>query len=95
MKRLLPILALCLAACSGASVSRAQARGVVLVEAEAVKIGDKTCAQVALEKTDLPLAKACESAYDIARASLLTAAAGIDAWDEGKKSDVVRDHPRG
>ncbi len=73
----------------GASASRAQARGAVLVTAEAVRLGDKACADVALEKNDLPLARACETAYEIARASVLTAAASVDAWDEGKKGDVA------
>ncbi len=88
MKILILSLSLLLAACSS-SQTRAQARGAVLVEAEAVKIGDKLCAQTAIEKTDLQLAKACEQAYDVARSSLIIASNGIDAWDESKKSEVV------
>ncbi len=78
---------LVLAACGGAS--RAQARGVVLVEAEAVKVGDTTCAKIALERQDIELARACEDAYNIARGALVVAALAVDQWDEGKREDVA------
>lgn len=74
--------------CTGAT-SRATARGAVLAAAEAVKVGDATCAKYALDRRDVDLAKRCETAYTSARDSLLVASTGIDAWDEGKKSDVT------
>lgn len=73
----------------GCSPSRAQARGTVLATAEAVKIGDKLCADVALEQNDLPLARTCEQAYGDARSAVVAAAEGVDAWDEGQKGRVA------
>ena len=83
-------LALLAGHCLGcAAASRAEARGAVLATAEAVKVGDKTCASYALERADLPLARACETAYDVARASLIVAASHVDAWDEGQRERVT------
>lgn len=84
---MLVLLMLALTGC--ASASRAQARGAVLATAEAVKVGDDLCARVAIEKSDLPLARSCAKAYDDARAASLTAANAVDAWDEGKKHDIA------
>lgn len=89
MKRAFIIAVAVLLVGCGASATRAQARGAVLVTAEAVKLADTTCAQVALERTDLALARACEQAYDLARASAIAAAAAVDAWDEGKRGEVA------
>lgn len=79
----------CTAACATVKVSRAEARGAVLAAAEAVKIGDQTCAKYALEKIDVELARACEDTYTQARGALIIAASGVDAWDEGKKAAVT------
>lgn len=81
------LLSLLLAGCAHAT--RAEARGAVLATAEAVKVGDEVCAKHALERTDLALARRCEAAYTTARGALITAAAAVDAWDEGKRGDVT------
>lgn len=81
------ILAFCLTGC--ATANRATARGAILATAEAVKIGDATCAKYAIERIDVELAKRCEAAYTDARGSLLIASTAVDAWDEGKKRDVT------
>jgi hypothetical protein len=84
------VVAAVLAYCEGCgSASRAEARGAVLTTAEAVKVGDESCAKYALQWKDLPLAKICEKAYADARALLLTASATVDAWDEGKRGEVT------
>jgi len=81
------ILLLLAVGCAPAA-ERAQARGAVLAMAQAVKVSDDSCAKYALEKMDLDLARACEHAYDGARASLIVASNSIDAWDEGRKEHV-------
>ncbi len=72
-----------------APATRAEARGAILATTQAVKIGDETCAKYALERADIQLARVCEHAYDVARASLIVASAGVDAWEEGKRDSVT------
>lgn len=84
-----PAMMLCLVLSGCVHATRAEARGAVLATAEAVKVGDEVCAKRALERTDLELARRCEAAYTTARGALITAAASVDAWDEGKRGDVT------
>lgn len=73
---------------AGCAPSRAEARGAVLATAEAVRVGDETCAEVAIAKRDVELARTCTEAYRTARASVVTAAESVDAWNEGAKGNV-------
>ena len=77
--------------CSGGGLgmTRAQARGAVLVTAEAVRLGDVTCGRAALETRDLALARVCERAYDDARSALLVASTGVDAWSDRTRGEVA------
>lgn len=88
-------VALAVAACSGGcagaqlpTTPREQARAAVLVLAEGVRLADQSCAAVALERSDAPLADRCADAYGVARSSLLAAAGGVDAWDSGRQGEV-------
>lgn len=47
------------------------------------------CAAISLERSDLPLAKTCVDAYDVARPALLGAAQTIDGWDSGAAGDIA------
>lgn len=74
--------------------ARYVARGAILGLSAATTAGDQVCATVAKQRADLPLAKSCAGAYTKARESLLIAAGGVDAWDNGaaqKVSCAVRD----
>lgn len=70
--------------------ARSVARGAVLTSASAVKVADETCAQEALERSDLQLAKECEEAYTDARSALLGAAKAVDAWDDARTRSGLR-----
>jgi len=83
------MLILTTSGCAHDAISRAEARGAVLATAQAVKIGDEACAKWALNNIDVALARACEKAYVHARLTLIVAADGIDAWDEGKRAGVL------
>ena len=72
-----------------ATPARDQARAAILTIAEAVKTGDGVCAQAALTLKKADLAKSCADAYDQARAALLVAESGIDAWGQGEEGKVA------
>lgn len=67
--------------CAPAKTPREQARSVVLTVAEGVRVGDEACASIAMAKRDLQLAVGCAAVVAEAREQLLTAEAGVDAWD--------------
>lgn len=71
------------------SPDRATARAVVLTLAEAVKDADQLCATFATSTKNVDVAKACADAYDVARPSLISAEAGIDAWDSASKGQLA------
>lgn len=80
----LALAALLLTGCpKGASAPREVARGAVLTMADAVKRADEACAALAKDRADAKLATDCADGYDAARAGLLAAEAGIDAWEAG------------
>lgn len=89
MIRAIALAAVYAVSCGGSTASRAQARGAVEATAAAVKVGDEACANYALSRKDVDLAKGCVAAYEAARDQLLVAAAGVDAWDEGKRGAVT------
>jgi len=74
---------------SSATTSRDSARAALLTIAEGVKVGDASCAQAALSLKNAKLATDCAHAYDTARAALVAADDGIDAWNEGTAGNVA------
>ncbi len=74
--------------CAG-TATRAEAQGALLVTTRAVRLSDEVCGEYAIEHDDLALARACSTAYDVARGSLILAANGVDAWDESKRKYVI------
>lgn len=88
------ILPLLIVAClalntTACSVDRSVARGAVLASAAAVKAADETCAAVALERNDQPLALECAVRYTEARLAIVGAAKTVDAWEEAKSKKSV------
>lgn len=81
---LLTLLSLVLAVLTSgcAHASRTDARAAVEVAARAVFVADQACAEHALNRADLPLAKACEKAYGRSRNVLILAASEVDSWDD-------------
>ncbi|MDB4994369.1 MAG: hypothetical protein JWM74_1801 [Myxococcaceae bacterium] len=80
------------AAASGAGAqdpARETARGAILTVAEAVRVADGVCADLALARKDAELARRCARAYDIARPGLLAAERGVDAWDTAERGQIV------
>ena len=81
--------------CSGCTTPREQARGAVLVTADAVRLADTTCAEAAIKmgrihtSRAVDLAGRCADAYDVARTSLLVAEAGVDAWDDADRAQTA------
>ena len=72
-----------------ATPARDQARAALLTIAEGVKVADKTCADASKSLQNAKLARDCADAYDAARAALVTADDGIDAWDDGSAGKVA------
>lgn len=68
---------------------RAQARAVVKVLVVGVDEADKTCAEIADRKDDATISDRCATARARAKAALLIAANGVDAYDEGRRGDVA------
>lgn len=78
------------------SPQRENARASILLLARGVSLADEACATLARSKNDAAIAKSCADAYDEARGSLLSAEAGVNAWDPApggtsgsKKNDVA------
>lgn len=69
--------------------ARETARGAILTVAEAVRVADGVCADLAIATKNAELAKRCARAYDIARPGLLAAEHGVDAWDQGLRGQIV------
>lgn len=67
--------------CAPVRAPREQARSVVLTIAEGVRQGDLACAGLALAKRSVALAESCAAIVDEARAQLILAEDGVDAWD--------------
>lgn len=67
---------------------RAQARAVIRVLADAVHDADAACADVARQRLDADLADSCDRAYTTARAALLIAGDGVDAWDTAQQGPL-------
>jgi hypothetical protein len=95
MRLFLPIL---MFGCASSIPPRETARAVVLTAAEAAKVADSTCAQLALATVAVDeskrqvagtLAITCADAYDVARPAIIAAAEGVDAWDAGGRQGVV------
>jgi len=74
--------------CKPAETPREQARSVVLTVAEGVRVADEACASVALGTRNVELADTCASIVREAREALLSAEAGVDAWDAAGAGDV-------
>ncbi|WP_394825046.1 hypothetical protein [Pendulispora albinea] len=68
---------------------RHTARAAVLTLAEAVKVADHTCADLARELQSLELARTCDDGYGVARSALLLAEASVDAWDAGQQQRTL------
>jgi hypothetical protein len=75
---------------------RQSARAVVLAVAEAARVADKLCADIALKAAAVgkregaeALASTCADAYDVARPAIVAAAEGVDAWESGERLGVV------
>ena len=68
---------------------RDEARAALLTIAEGVKVADVTCADASKSLQNAKLAKDCADAYDVARAALVMADDGIDAWDDGSAGKVA------
>lgn len=81
MKKLFLALVALMGCMPANSPERAVARGTVLTLAEAVKAADLACASLAKRRMDADLADKCADAYAVARASVLAAADGLDAYD--------------
>ena len=69
--------------CAAAPTERAQARGAMVSVSHAARTLDQTCAAVALERSDLELARACERSYAAAREFLVDASELVDRWGDG------------
>lgn len=69
--------------------ARETARSVVLVVAEAVHAADSACAAVAITRRSPELADRCVVAYKVARAAVLSAGSGIDAWDAASRGAIA------
>jgi hypothetical protein len=86
----LVVLLLAAARCRpAASPPREQARAVILTLAEAVRVGDESCAAIALSRRDLTLARYCADAYEDARNSLIAAGESFDHWSSGPPTAIV------
>lgn len=92
------ILSAMLVGCASSIAPRETARAVVVTTAEAAKVADSTCAQLALATVAADeskrqvagtLATTCADAYDVARSAIIAAAEGVDAWDAGGRHGVV------
>ncbi len=68
-------------ACKPGQTPRETGRATVLVVADAVKQLDALCAALARAKQDAALGQSCADGYDVARASLISAEAALDAYD--------------
>lgn len=68
---------------------RETARAAVVTLAQAASVADKTCATLALKTGNIPLAKKCGDAYDVARPALLAAESAVDAWDDASAKRVA------
>lgn len=80
---------------SPAATTRAQARAAMLTIADATKLADSTCANVARAKGSVELAARCDTSYQQIRASLVGMATAVDAWDaaaDGKETVVCIIH---
>ncbi len=81
----LALLVVGVARCKPVEDPSGQAADVVGALARGVRAGDRLCAQLARDRKDEQLAKACAFAYDAARVSLDTADTMID---DGKLGDL-------
>lgn len=79
----------CVPSTTPVQVSRAEVRSALNLVAEGVRTVDLICAQTARVKQDIPLAKTCKDAYDVARDSLIGIGEGVDAWNEGKHGETA------
>lgn len=68
--------------------AKALARGAVETLSAAWIVGADGCRSIAVQKNDPVLAKTCASTFLPARASLLTAAAAVDAWTDADTSNT-------
>lgn len=77
--------------CNGSqqNIVRNAARADVLLVADGAVKMQSLCADLAMQRKDLELAKACAASYDETRATLLATESLIDAWDEASASHFV------
>jgi len=68
---------------------RAAARGAVTAAARATRSLDEVCAQFALERRDVGLARECADAYRATRIELVEAAQAIDRWSQDEDRELL------
>lgn len=76
-------------AAAAAKTPRDQARATIVILTLATREADVFCASHGKQTANLALLDRCHAAYDIARPALLTAEAGVDAWDTGARDGVA------
>lgn len=69
--------------------ARETARAAVLATAEGLKVADGECARIVRSTGDRELGEQCDAAYTVARATLVGAGAGVDAWDKVEARESV------
>lgn len=68
---------------------REVARASVLMTSNALATTDQVCSALALQTKDIALAKRCAAVYKIVRASLVSAADGVDTWEALETSRIT------
>lgn len=69
-----------LSRCTPSTVQREAARAAVVTLSAAVHEADVECARVVRATSDRALGERCDAGYVAARATLIVAATGVDAW---------------